>query len=88
MKFANAPFTYVITPTMICRLILNLRRAGTPRPIGDEISSISFAQAVVSHRTFLGNFGEDMDVDDLNYKKRMRVPMRGEAAHIAERNAD
>ncbi|KAL5527746.1 hypothetical protein ACEPAG_6547 [Sanghuangporus baumii] len=83
LKFANAPFTNVITTLMICRLMLNLRR---PEP--SEITLTGFSQFRAyreAHlgRTYLGDLGAEMDIDNLNDHTRKQ-----DAKRIDPRRAD
>ncbi|KAL5487684.1 hypothetical protein ACEPAI_5792 [Sanghuangporus weigelae] len=76
LKFANAPFTNVITTLMICRLMLNLRR---PEP--SEVALTDFSQFRANceahlGRTYLGDLGAEMDIDNLNDRTRKRDTKR------------
>ncbi|KAL5507897.1 hypothetical protein ACEPAH_5515 [Sanghuangporus vaninii] len=72
LKFANAPFTNVITTLMICRLMLNLRRSEP-----SEIALTDFSQFRANHgahlgRTYLGDLGAEMDIDNFNDRASKR----------------
>ncbi|KAL5487683.1 hypothetical protein ACEPAI_5791 [Sanghuangporus weigelae] len=73
LKFANAPFTNVITTVMICRLMLNLKRANNQEPVSMNTSFFSVKGDARARRTLLvGDLGEDVDINDSNDKSRRR----------------
>ncbi|KAL5530066.1 hypothetical protein ACEPAF_6323 [Sanghuangporus sanghuang] len=73
LKFANAPFTNVITTVMICRLMLNLKRANNQEPVSMNTSFFSVKGDARTRRTLLvGDLGEDIDINDSNDKSRRR----------------
>ncbi|EJD01519.1 uncharacterized protein FOMMEDRAFT_148003 [Fomitiporia mediterranea MF3/22] len=71
LKFANAPFTNVITTLMICRLMLNLRRDDAPDVV---VTNYSMAQKFDfrARLTYLGDLGADIDINDSNDKDKRR----------------
>ncbi|KAL5505080.1 hypothetical protein ACEPAH_7743 [Sanghuangporus vaninii] len=62
LRFANAPFTNVITTLMICRLMLNLQQRGDASAPND-VSSFTLDHDI-SRPTLLGNAGEEISIGE------------------------
>lgn len=58
---------------MICRLMLNLRRTSDPAPTVNGVST--FMREIQSRRTYMGDIGEDMDIND-EYTNEWRRELR------------
>lgn len=81
LKFANAPFTVVITTLMICRLMLNLRRAGSSEYLTSGISDPSYRTNTQTRPSYLGDLGEDLDIENLDRKDKKRVSLQSDMRH-------
>lgn len=61
----NAPFSALITAVMMCRLMLNLRRS--PEMEGTSVQYVPTASRFRNHSMYIGNLGEDLDVQNVNH---------------------
>lgn len=62
----NAPFSALITAMMICRLMLNLHN----RPDQEVLISFDIQTRLKLPETYLGNLGEDLDVETVDHRVR------------------
>jgi hypothetical protein len=69
LKFINAPFTNYITSSMICRLMLNLRRKASP-PTRSIISAPKLVIATDRGRDYIDEFGDSLDLDSFDKQDR------------------
>lgn len=88
LKFANAPFTNVITTLMICRLMLNLRQAGTPEQNPSSVSNGSYRFSIQTRPAYLGDLGEDLDIDSFDRKDRKRAHHHSDMGYLVGREPD
>ncbi|OCB88809.1 ABC1 domain protein [Sanghuangporus baumii] len=73
LRFANAPFTNVITTLMICRLMLNLQQRGdASAPSENDVSSFTLDRDI-SRPTLLGNAGEEIGMGE-TYTRESDLP--------------
>ncbi|KAL5520989.1 hypothetical protein ACEPAG_8911 [Sanghuangporus baumii] len=74
LRFANAPFTNVITTLMICRLMLNLQQRGdASAPSEIDVSSFTLDRDI-SRPTFFGNTREEISMGEM-YTKESDLPL-------------
>lgn len=58
---------------MICRLMLNLRQAGTPEHVSSSASNGSYRISIQTRPAYLGDLGEDLDIDSFDRKDKRRA---------------